>query len=329
MNNLTLALDAMGGDNSPQVIIQSALQAIETHPDLNIFLVGHSEQLTHHLKNKNIHPSRLQVVHAEQIVDMGTLPLTAVRKYTNSSMRVALDLVQSGQADACVSAGNTGALMAMSKIVLQTLPNIDRPALITALPTVQKNKTYLLDIGANVACSAETLYQFALMGTFYAQTMSSLEKPKVALLNIGIENIKGNSQIQEAADYLQTCPMIHYVGFIEGDRLFSGDVDVIVCDGFVGNIALKTAEGLAKFIFGKSEVSFLHRMLRPFMSSSYGHMDPKQYNGASFLGLQKVVVKSHGNADVETFYHAIENCMLEVQRKSPVKIQQKIQSVLI
>lgn len=329
MSNLTLALDAMGGDNSPQVVVEAALKAIEKKTDLTLLLVGHSGQLSQYLPNKNVLSERLQIIHAEQIVDMETLPLTAVRKYTNSSMRKALDLVKSGQADACVSAGNTGALMAMSKIVLQTLPNIERPALITALPTVQKSKTYLLDIGANVACSAETLYQFALMGTFYAQAMSLIEKPKVALLNIGVENIKGNLQIQEAEDYLKTCPMTHYVGFIEGDRLFSGDVDVIVCDGFVGNIALKTAEGLAKFIFDKSEVSFMHKVLRPFMSSSYGHMNPKQYNGASFLGLQKIVVKSHGNADVETFYHAIENCMIEVQRESPSKIQQKIQSVLI
>ena len=329
MNNLALALDAMGGDRCPQIVVKAAVKAVQQHFNLTIFIVGHSDYLKPLLQVEKFDSQRLKLIHAEQIVDMGQLPLIALRQYTKSSMRIALDLVQSGQADACISAGNTGALMAMSKVVLRTLSNIDRPALIAPLPTINNKKTYLLDIGANASCSAETLYQFALMGSLHAQTIDNTVSPKVALLNIGIENIKGNAQVQEASQYLQECPMINYVGFIEGDKLFSGEVDVIVCDGFVGNIALKTSEGIARLLIEKKTSNLTRNLFKYLFKSSHHYINPEQYNGASFIGLKKVVVKSHGNANEEAFYHAIKNCMVEVQKNSPKIIEQQIQSILI
>lgn len=324
---LTIALDGMGGDIGPDVVVPAALRVLETAGDaVRLILVGQEDVLASRLRQANAgSDQRLIVRHASQLVNMDESPAQALRVKKDSSMRVAINLVKQGEADACVSAGNTGALMATSRFVLKTLPGIDRPAICTMLPTV-RGHTRMLDLGANVDSKAEHLLQFAVMGSVLA-SVNGIESPRVGLLNIGEEEIKGNEQVKEAAQLLAASDL-NYVGFVEGDGIFLENVDVVVCDGFVGNVALKSSEGVAKLIrhymtqeFQKNLLTRLAGLIALPVLRAFGHkIDPRRYNGASLLGLQGIVVKSHGGADALAFSNAIQVAMLEAERKVPQQI---------
>ena len=338
MPNLTVALDVMGGDYGPSITLAASLLALSQHPSLNLILVGSPNAISDwHSSLIPEFATRVRLVAAEQVVEMDERPVSALRNKRQSSMRLALEEVAEGRAQACVSAGNTGALMAMSKLVLKMLPGIERPALITALPTVSGGKLHMLDLGANVDCDSETLFQFALMGSAMTQVVEGIDQPRVALLNIGEEEIKGNDQIKQTALLLQSCDDINYTGFIEGNALFADQADVIVCDGFVGNICLKTCEGLsslllAKLFTGKNTPSWkkwLIKRLFPQAANLKAAMNPDQYNGASLLGLRGIVVKSHGNARAEALATAISEAVIEIERQVPRRIADLLETAQI
>lgn len=332
----TLALDAMGGDIGIDAVVPAAIDAVRSEPDLSLILVGDAPLVQAALDRSSRHLSsaereRVRVHHASQRVEMDEPPAQAMRLKKDSSMRVALDLVQQGAAQACVSAGNTGALMATARYVLKTLPGIDRPAICTLMPTLT-GRTYMLDLGANVDCEPQHLLQFALMGATLARAAEGLSEPRVALLNIGSEAIKGNEVVKEAAALI-TNSGLNFAGYIEGDRLYQGDVDVVVCDGFVGNVALKTSEGVARVIgtylkdeFKRNAFTLaLAALVRPVMSRFKARIDPRRYNGASFIGLRGVVVKSHGSADAFAFGRAIRLASLEARKKVPERIRDQLE----
>lgn len=334
---MNIALDVMGGDYGPRSSIPAAIQAVDKYPNLHLYLCGHSQSI-HTFLNKHhalAHP-RITVVHAEQIVNQDERPDLALRRKPHSSMRKALELVKDGTADACVSAGNTGALLAMARFVLRTLPGVKRPALISSLPTYENEKVLLLDLGANIHQCADTLFQFAVMGSVMAEQVGQISSPRVALLNVGSEEIKGSEHVRQAAKRLQKSSELNYVGFAEGNEIFSGRADVIVCDGFVGNVALKTIEGVAKLLVSKlkaiSERSIFTRLLAglvlPGIKKLFIKMNPDHYNGASLVGLRGIVVKSHGNASVRAYFSAIEQAVSEVEYQVPNKIINKVEQVL-
>lgn len=334
--SLTIALDGMGGDHGPPVVVPAALHALTEQEDLKLILVGNREVLEAAVRKfgGNL-GGRLSVHHASQVVAMDELPSAALRGKKDSSMRVAIDLVKQGTADACVSAGNTGALMATARFVLKTLPGIDRPAICSALPTI-KGHTHMLDLGANVDSDAETLFQFAVMGAALTSAVENIASPKVGLLNIGAEEMKGNERVKEAGRLL-AASQLNYVGFIEGDDIYSGAVDVVVCDGFVGNVALKTSEGVARMIrhymeqeFRRSPLTKLVAALAmPVLKSFRAKIDPRQYNGASLLGLQGIVIKSHGGADIVAYANAIKEAGLEVRKSVPQRINKYLEEQLV
>lgn len=334
--SLTIALDGMGGDHGPPVVVPAALHALTEQEDLNLILVGDREVLEAAVRKfgGNL-GTRLSVHHASQVVAMDELPSAALRGKKDSSMRVAIDLVKQGTADACVSAGNTGALMATARFVLKTLPGIDRPAICSALPTI-KGHTHMLDLGANVDSDAETLFQFAVMGAALTSAVENIVSPKVGLLNIGAEEMKGNERVKEAGRLL-AASQLNYVGFIEGDDIYSGAVDVVVCDGFVGNVALKTSEGVARMIRHYMEQEFRRSALTklvaalamPVLKSFRAKIDPRQYNGASLLGLQGIVIKSHGGADIVAYANAIKEAGLEVRKSVPQRINKYLEEQLV
>lgn len=265
---------------------------------------------------------------------MDERPSLALRGKPDSSMRVALRLLAEGTVQAVVSAGNTGALMALSRFVLKTLPGIDRPAMVAAIPT-QQGYCQLLDLGANVDCSAENLYQFAVMGSVAAEALG-VARPRVALLNVGTEDIKGNQQVKLAASLLQAAPGLNYIGFVEGDGLYRGEADVVVCDGFVGNILLKSSEGLATMISERIETLFRQNVLSravgalamPLLNRLKADLAPARHNGASFLGLQGIVVKSHGSAGVQGFQSAIQRALIEIQENLPERLHGRLEELL-
>jgi glycerol-3-phosphate acyltransferase PlsX len=311
----------MGGDQGLKVVIPACVRALKTHAQLKLLLVGDQSQIVKHLKkNGTSINSQLAVVHASDVVGMDELPSYALRNKKDSSMRVAINLVKDGKAQACVSAGNTGALMATARFVLKTLPGIDRPAIIAELPTM-KGRTRVIDLGANIDSCAEHLFQFAVMGSALVRALDGKSAPKVALLNIGVEEIKGNDQVKRTAHMLSECKLINYVGYVEGDHFYSGDVDLVVCDGFVGNVALKASEGLAKLMIAVLREAFLQNwwsklagfIAKPALRHLKKRMDPTRYNGATLLGLNGIVVKSHGAASDLAFQFAIEQAMLQVQ----------------
>lgn len=321
MKNITIAIDAMGGDHGLQVVIPACIRASRHNPDLKLLLVGDQTQVDSHLKKLGVAKnSQFSVVHASEVVAMDELPSHALRNKKDSSMRVAINLVKEKRAQACVSAGNTGALMATARFVLKTLPGIDRPAIISELPTLQ-GRTRVIDLGANVDSCAEHLFQFAVMGSALIQAVDKKERPKIALLNIGVEEIKGNDQVKRTAHMLAECNLLNYVGYVEGDHFYSGQVDLVVCDGFVGNVALKASEGLAKLMLEGLRESFTRSIpakiagliAMPALGHLKKRMDPARYNGASLLGLNGVVVKSHGGAGEIAFQFAIEEAILEVK----------------
>lgn len=311
----------MGGDHGLSVVIPACIRATQKNPDLHILLVGIQDKISASLKKHGVLDSKqLSIVHASEVVNMDELPSYALRNKKDSSMRVAINLVKENKADACVSAGNTGALMATARYVLKTLPGIDRPAIVSELPTM-KGKTWVIDLGANVDSCAEHLFQFAVMGSALIQATEKKLKPKIALLNIGVEEIKGNDQVKRTAHMLAECAVMNYVGYVEGDHFYSGDVDLVVCDGFVGNVALKASEGLAKLFITLLKESFdknwftkfLGLISLPAIKHMKNRLDPSRYNGASMLGLNGIVIKSHGGANELGFCHAIEQAVLEVQ----------------
>jgi len=338
--NLTLALDVMGGDQGPLVTIPSAIMAIKDLSNLHLILCGDETIITTELARLNIsqenlaqHP-QLSIFPTTEVVAMDEKPAFALRTKKNSSMRKALDLVYEGKAQACVSAGNTGALFSMAHFVLKTLPGVERPALISSLPTHDDDKNvFMLDLGANVFCDSHVLYQFGVMGSVMASQVDCIDKPRIALLNMGEEAIKGSDHIKLAALELSENKDINYIGFIEGSDIFSNKADVIVCDGFVGNVALKTCEGVARLVYKKSKTLFQQNILvkllsfivKPSLKKMFKSMNPDQYNGASLIGLRGIVVKSHGNANSTAFFSAIMEAVKEVNRQVPEKIKSSLE----
>lgn len=330
-----IALDAMGGDHGLSVVVPAALASLKEYKDIELILVGDEAQITAALQQQGSGFSgRLTVRHASQVVQMDEAPALALKKKKDSSMRVAINLVKENEADAAVSAGNTGALMATARFVLKTLPGIDRPAICTAIPSMEGH-THMLDLGANVDSEAEHLYQFALMGSELAKAIDDNPNPKVGLLNIGQEAIKGNEQVK-AANLLLEKSSLNYIGYVEGDDIYHGAVDVIVCDGFVGNVALKTSEGLAKMVSSRLKSEFTRNLLTqvaalvslPVLKSFRRKFDPRRYNGASLLGLQGIVVKSHGGADSLAYANAISIARTEIIKKVPQRINKQLENLL-
>ncbi len=326
----------MGGDLGPRCIVPACISCLAEFPSLHLTLVGQPSLIEEILARESaVDRSRLRIEPAAEVIDMDERPAQALRGKPDSSMRVALELVRTGQAQACVSAGNTGALMALSRHILKTLPGIDRPAMVSAIPTA-KGFCYLLDLGANVDCTAEQLYQFALMGSVAAEALGVL-KPRVALLNVGTEEIKGNQQVKLAASLLQQATSINYTGYVEGDGVFRGDADVVVCDGFVGNILLKSSEGLATMISERIERLFAESLITrlagavalPILRRLQDDLAPERHNGASFLGLQAVVVKSHGSAGPAGFQSAVRLALAEVRENLPQRLHGQLGDLLL
>jgi glycerol-3-phosphate acyltransferase PlsX len=323
----TIAVDAMSGDHGPHVCVPAAVSLLRERNDLALILVGIPEQIERELARSGARlGERLSLHPATQVVAMDEAPRDAVRRKKDSSIRRALELVKSGQAGACVSSGNTGALMATAHFVLKSLPGVDRPAIMSAIPAIGGH-THMLDLGANAACTPEQLAQFGVMGSIVAGGLSELERPTVGLLNIGEEDIKGHDIVQEAHRLLQAS-RVNYVGFVEGGDIFTGEVDVVVTDGFTGNVALKTMEGLARMIGASVREEFSRSPLRrlmaasawPALSAVRARLDSRRYNGASMVGLNGIVIKSHGSADEFAFRHAIATAAIEVNRAVPARI---------
>lgn len=321
----------MSGDRGAEVVVRAANAALGEYAGLELILVGDEAVLRDLVTRIVGDEPRLSIVHASEVVAMGESPIEALRKKKDSSMRVALNLVKSGAAEACVSAGNTGALMATAKYVLKMLPGIDRPAIITELPAIG-GTLHMLDLGANTLCSAEHLFQFALMGSIVTADITGIETPKIALLNIGAEDTKGHDTVKDAAAMLQASSL-NYVGFIEGSELFSGKADVVVTDGFTGNVALKTMEGTVglashylRRAFTRNWLAKLQAMLAtPVLRSLAVEMDSRNYNGATLVGLDGIVIKSHGSADAYAFQHAIDTAVVEVRNQVPQQIGRLLQ----
>jgi glycerol-3-phosphate acyltransferase PlsX len=309
----------MGGDHGPSVTVPAALAVLDERSDVTMILVGAEQTLLDELRRAGREPGdRLKVRHASEQIAMDEPPANALRNKRDSSMRVAIDLVKAGEADCCVSAGNTGALMAISRFVLKMLPGVERPAIASYLPS-QRGRTVMLDLGANVNCTPDHLLQFAMMGAALVGAIDHNDRPSVGLLNIGEEDIKGNEVTKEAADLLRASSLNFY-GNVEGDDIYKGTTDVVVCDGFVGNVALKTSEGLAQMLAAYLREEFKRNLLTklaamvalPVINSFKRRVDHRRYNGASLLGLKGIVVKSHGSADAFAFRFAIERAYDEV-----------------
>ena len=325
----------MGGDHGPHVTVPAALDFQARLDDVGIVLVGRADALERELAARGAAQGpRLQVRAASETVGMDEPPVQAMRFKKDSSMRVVINLVKSGEANACVSAGNTGALMAISRFVLKTLPGIDRPAIATVLPNMKRTDTTVLDLGANVDCTAENLLQFGIMGAMLVAALEHKERPTVGLLNIGVEDIKGNETVKEAAELLRASGL-NFIGNVEGDDIYKGNVDVVVCDGFVGNVALKASEGVAQMLISTLREEFRRNALTrlaaaiamPVLKAFRNRMDHRRYNGASLLGLKGIVIKSHGSADVYAFGQALARAVEEVRNDVPQRIEQRLKTM--
>ncbi len=336
MSVYKISLDAMSGDHGPSVVVAAALSALKEFDDIELVLVGDEAALQAELDGAGGSVSqRLRIQHASQVVAMDEPPALALKKKKDSSMRVSINLVKSGDVQACVCAGNTGALMATAKFVLKTLPGISRPAIMTALPSL-RGHTHVLDLGANIDSSADQLYQFGVMGSALVSALENKDAPRIGVLNVGAEAMKGSAVVKEAGELLSASPL-NYIGFVEGDDIFTGDADVIVCDGFIGNVALKTSEGLAKMISTNLKAGFTRSWLTklsglvamPVLKAFRRSIDPRRYNGASLLGLNGIVVKSHGGADALAFANAIKIARIEAQQNVPQRISALLSQVLV
>jgi glycerol-3-phosphate acyltransferase PlsX len=335
MREITVAIDVMGGDHGLHVTVPAVLKSLARGENVAFILVGPQDAIASELKARHRKTGpRLRIRHASEVVAMDESPALALRNKKDSSMRVAIDLVKSGEADACVSAGNTGALMATARFVLKTLPGIDRPAIATTLPSL-KGPVLMLDLGANVDCTAEHLFQFALMGSMLVSEVGQKTNPSVGLLNIGEEEIKGNEVVKRTAELIRESQLINFYGNVEGDDIYKGTTDIVVCDGFVGNVALKSSEGIAKMIstllrreFRKNVLTKLAGLIAlPVMNAFKRQVDPRRYNGATLLGLRGIVVKSHGGADRLAFEHAIEVSMEEARSNVLKRISDQLQQL--
>jgi glycerol-3-phosphate acyltransferase PlsX len=327
---VSISVDAMGGDFGPKITVPASLNFLKSHPDASITLVGHASIIKKFLKKPIESFDRLSIIHTTQFVTMDESPQSALKNKKSSSMRLAINLVKEGLADAIVSAGNTGALMATGRFVLRMLPGIDRPAIASFLPN-QKGTSCMLDLGANADCTSHHLTQFAIMGSILSSVISKKKKPSVGLLNIGSESIKGNEVTKETYELLKKSHLNFY-GNVEGNDIFKGTTDVVVCDGFVGNISLKTTEGLAKMFadflgqeFKKNiGTKFLALFALPVLKAFKKRLDPRRYNGAAFLGINGIVVKSHGSADAFSFEHALMTAYEEANSKMIAKISKQL-----
>ena len=335
MKHKSIALDAMGGDHGPKVTVPAAKRALSEIANIQLILVGDEAQLSAELEKQGMSKeSRISIRHASEVVAMDEAPALALKKKKDSSMRVAINLVKEQKVQACVSAGNTGALMATSKFVLKTIPGISRPAICSILPSITGH-TLMLDLGANLECSPENLLEFAIMGSVLAQSVDGLERPTVGLLNIGSEAMKGSESIKKASQLIAASG-VNYHGFVEGDDIYKGTVNVVVADGFVGNVSLKTGEGLAALVnhvlrteFKKNLVTkFAAIIALPVLSEVRKILDPRRYNGASLLGLNGIVVKSHGGADTSSFFNAIKIASIEIEKDVPQRISRVVESYL-
>lgn len=330
---IRVAIDCMGGDHGPSVTVPAALAYLEKNREGTLILVGLEDQIRAQLKGDRF-SDRLRVVHASQVVGMDESPSLALKNKKDSSMRVALNLVKNGEADAVVSAGNTGALMATSRFVLKMLPGIDRPAICPILPTMNGGHFYILDLGANVDCSAENLLEFGVMGAMLAAALDHHERPRVGLLNIGEEEIKGNEVVKEASELLKDSGL-NFIGNVEGDGMFKGEADVVVCDGFVGNIALKAIEGTVQMLtkgikeeFSRNWLSKLMALVAlPVLNRFKNRMDHRRYNGAILLGLKGISVKSHGSADVFSYSTAIKRAHDVAENRVIDRIVEKMSQI--
>lgn len=319
--SITIAVDAMGGDHGPEVTVPGALAALAHEKDLKLILVGKPDRIEAQLAKAGGSTRGVSIESASQTVEMDEDPARALRRKKDSSMRVAINLVKSGRADACLSAGNTGALMATSRFVLKTLPGIDRPAIVAALPSL-RGHVHMLDLGANVDSPPGLLLQFAIMGSVLVQHVEHKPRPSIGLLNIGVEDIKGNGIVKQAAELIQQSGL-NYCGYVEGDAIYTGDVDVIVCDGFDGNVALKTSEGLATMISSIMKQEFKRNVFRkfagmfalPIVNAFRKKIDHRRYNGATLVGLNGIVIKSHGGADALAFRQALLVAATAVREK--------------
>jgi len=330
---ITLSIDAMSGDNGLNSTLPAAMEITNQYKDVHLIVVGDEVQIKARLK-KSSHPAddRVSIYPTSETVEMTDSPAYALRKKKDSSMCVAINLVREGKADGCVSAGNTGALMAIARFVLKMIPGIDRPAICASLPR-SDGFTYMLDLGANICSPPEILYQFGFMGTLLIQCLDGKKNPSVGLLNIGVEEIKGNDAIQNAAELFKKSNL-NYKGFVEADEIYTGTTDLVVCDGFVGNIALKASEGVAQMIMGIIKGEFTRNLAakgsallsRPVLNAIKHQLDHRRYNGASFLGLRGTVVKSHGGTDEVGFKHAIEVAMEEVKSNLVNQIENALSS---
>lgn len=338
VNSVTIALDAMSGDNGLDVVIPAVVSIIKKHTNLHLILVGDTKAITTSLQKYNVvnHP-QLTISSASQIVSMDETPTSVLRYKKDSSMRVAINFVKEGKAQACVSAGNTGALMATAHFVLKTLTGIKRPAIMSDMPTRNHDGCVrMLDLGANVDVTPEMLFQFAVMGSVLTTAVTGIARPKIALLNIGEEETKGTDTVKKAAVLLSQCKDINYIGFVEGNDIFTGVADVIVCDGFVGNVALKAMEGLARYIGHSIKKAFYRNfltklagacaifVLKPLMK----HLNPEMYNGANFIGLKGIVIKSHGGVTAKGFEQAIERAIIAVEKDVPNLIEHEVAKLL-
>ncbi|BGI51012.1 MAG: phosphate acyltransferase PlsX [Arsenophonus endosymbiont of Ceratovacuna japonica] len=338
MTNLTLALDTMYEDKCPHVIVLAAMQALSSNSRLKLLLVGIPEILNP-LLITNMH-NRLEIIPAKYIISNNIRPLKAIRKSKGSSMRVTLELVKSGKAQACISAGNTAVLMGLAKLILKTINGIKRPALTIILPNKKQGKTVILDLGANINCSSQMLVQFAVMGAVMSKEIANISNPRVALLNIGEEESKGLDNIHTASLILKTIPSINYIGYLEGNELLTGKADVFICDGFVGNVMLKTMEGVIQVILylikstiiNNKKLLWCIKLIKPWLekriSKCFEHLNPDKYNGASLLGLQGIVIKSHGSANQKAFNSAIEQAIQAVEKQIPNIIATKLNILL-
>ncbi|MGB3725966.1 MAG: phosphate acyltransferase PlsX [Glaciecola sp.] len=338
LSNVTIAVDIMGGDRGPHVFFDAIKNILSNYPHVSIIVCGTAEHQAQYIElSRSQYPKRLTFESCEQVVGMHDKPAMAIRQKQESSMRKALDLTANKTADGCVSGGNTGALMATAYYVLKTISGISRPALATILPTQNQGKVLLLDLGASINYNAENLFQYAVMGSVLMEQCEHIERPKIALLNVGEEDNKGSSLVKHAASLIKDYDGLNYIGYVEGNDIFAGKSDVVVTDGFTGNVALKTSEGIALFLSNEikalSKQTFFARVLSklclPLLKSLHQKMNPDQYNGASLIGLPSIVVKSHGNASTEACYYAILQAINEAQNAVPDKIKTKIEQALL
>jgi len=333
-----IAIDVMGGDFGPSVAVPAALRSLALHPDLHLVLVGVKSEIEKFLGSMaSTQRDRLDIIHTDTCVHDDVKPESVLRRYKDSSMYLAVEMVKDKKVDACVSAGNTGALLLTGRHLLKTIPEIDKPAIIASIPLPMSNqRCYLLDVGANVSSNAQQLVEFAVMGSVLAASLDDVVRPRIGLLNMGQEEHKGTEQIRLAAAQLEESATLNYVGFVEGNEIFSNKVDVLVCEGFAGNIAIKTSAGVVATLKSLLEqrvaknwyTRFLGLLAWPLLAPLAEQVKPSRFNGASVLGLQGIIVKSHGNATSEGFFYAIEQAVKEIQDNVPALISQEMDKLL-